>query len=61
VILRETVAGRQLRSEKLVAEAGGSLGTQRKGNVCCWKLLPSSAVKTVTEDTSRSVIVIYKV
>jgi hypothetical protein len=29
-------------SEKLVAEAGDSLGTQKKG-----KLLPSSSVKTV--------------
>jgi hypothetical protein len=30
-----------VRSEKLVAEPGGSKGTQRKGNVRCWKPLPS--------------------
>jgi hypothetical protein len=27
--------------EKLVAEAGDRLGTQKKGNVCRWKQLPS--------------------
>jgi hypothetical protein len=32
------------------AEAGDSSGTQRKGNVHHWKLLPSSAVKTMTEN-----------
>jgi hypothetical protein len=35
-----------VRSEKLVSEAGDSSGTQRKGNVCHWKPLPSSAVNT---------------
>jgi hypothetical protein len=28
--------------EKLVAEVGDSSGSQRKGNVCCWKLLQSN-------------------
>jgi hypothetical protein len=28
--------------EKLAAEAGGSSGTQRKGNVRHWKLVPSN-------------------
>jgi hypothetical protein len=37
-----------VRREKLVAEVGDSSGTQRKGNVCPWKPLPSNAVKTVT-------------
>jgi hypothetical protein len=36
-----------VRSEKLVAEAGDSSGTQMKRNVHCWKTLPSSAVKIV--------------
>jgi hypothetical protein len=49
------------RSEKLVAEVGGSSGTQSQGNVHCWKSLPSSAVKTVTENISMCVIVICKV
>jgi hypothetical protein len=31
-----------VRSKKLVAEAGDSSGTQRKGNVCRWKPLPSN-------------------
>jgi hypothetical protein len=31
-----------LRSEKLVAEAGDSSGTQRKGNVRYWKPLASN-------------------
>jgi hypothetical protein len=31
-----------VRSEKLVAEAGESSGTQGKGNVRCWKPLPSN-------------------
>jgi hypothetical protein len=31
-----------LRSEKLVPEAGNSLGTQRKRNVSRWKPLPSN-------------------
>jgi hypothetical protein len=43
-----------------VAKAGDSSGTQRKGNVHCWKTLPSNAVKTVTENTSLCVIVICK-
>jgi hypothetical protein len=33
------------RSEKLVAEVGDSSGTQRKGNVRCWKLLPSNGLR----------------
>jgi hypothetical protein len=37
-----------VRSEKLVAEVGDSSGTQRKGDVRRGKMLPSSAVKTVT-------------
>jgi hypothetical protein len=44
-----------------VAEAGDSSETQRKGKVCCWKLLPSSAVKTMAENTSLCVIAICKV
>jgi hypothetical protein len=47
-----------VRSEKLVAEARDSSGTQRKGNVHRWKPLPSSAVKTVTENTILCMIVI---
>jgi hypothetical protein len=31
-----------VRSEKLVAEAGDSSGTQRKGNVRRWKPLPKN-------------------
>jgi hypothetical protein len=59
-------AGRQLRvavvrCEKLVAEAGDSLGTQRKGNIHSWMPLPSSTVNTVTENRSLCVIVICKV
>jgi hypothetical protein len=46
--------------EKLVAEAGDSSGTQRKGNVHRWKTLPSTAVATVTDNTSLFVIVIWK-
>jgi hypothetical protein len=58
-------AGRQLRvavlrSEKLVAEARDSSGTQRKGNACRWKPLPSNTVKTMTEKTSLCVIVIFR-
>jgi hypothetical protein len=51
-------AGRQLRVS--VAETGNISGTQRKGNVRCWKPLPSNAVKTVTENASLCGIVIYK-
>jgi hypothetical protein len=43
-----------VRSEKLVAEAGDSSGTQRKA-------LPSSAVKNVTENTGLCVTVICEV
>jgi hypothetical protein len=43
---------------QLVAGAGDSSGTQRKGNVRRWKSLQSSAVETVTENTSLCVIVI---
>jgi hypothetical protein len=28
--------------EKLVAEAGDNPGTQRKGNICHWKLMPEN-------------------
>jgi hypothetical protein len=38
--------------EKLVAEAGDRLGTQRKGNVRRWKPLPSNGSEDVTVDTS---------
>jgi hypothetical protein len=38
--------------EKLVAEAGKSSGTQRKGNVRRWKTLPSNGSEDVTVDTS---------
>jgi hypothetical protein len=48
-------AVRQLRSEKLLAEAGDNSETQ----VRRWKPLPSSAMKT--ENTSLCVIVICKV
>jgi hypothetical protein len=50
-----------VRSEKLVAEAGDSFGTQRRGNARRWKPLPSSAVKTMTENISPWVVVICKV
>jgi hypothetical protein len=50
-----------VKSEKLVAEAGDSTGTQRKGNVRFWKPLPSNAVKTVTEKARLCVIVSCKV
>jgi hypothetical protein len=43
------------------AEVGDSLGTQRKGNVQRWKLLLSSIVKIMTEDTRLCVVVICKV
>jgi glycerophosphoryl diester phosphodiesterase len=41
-----------VRSEKLVAEAGDSLGTQRRRNAHHWKPLPSSTMKTFTENIS---------
>jgi hypothetical protein len=44
-----------------VAEARGSSGNQRKRNVRLWKPLPSSAVKTVTDNTSLCMIVICEV
>jgi hypothetical protein len=37
--------------EKLVAEASDSSGAHRKGNVCRWKLLPSSDSEDMTMDT----------
>jgi hypothetical protein len=40
------------RNEKLVAKAGDSLGTQRKGNVHHQKPLPSSTAKTMIENAS---------
>jgi hypothetical protein len=55
--LRVTV----VRGEKLVTEIGNSSGTQRKGNVCRWKPLPSRAVRNVTENTSLCVTVTLKV
>jgi hypothetical protein len=56
---RERVA--VVRSEKLVSNSRYSSGTQRKGNVHCWKPLLSSTVKTVTENTSLCEMVICKV
>jgi hypothetical protein len=38
--------------EKLVAEAGDRLETQRKGNVHHWKPLSSNGNEDVTVDTS---------
>jgi hypothetical protein len=43
--------------EKLVAEAGDSSGTQRKGSVLRWKPLPSNGSEDVTMDTSVCVCV----
>jgi hypothetical protein len=49
--LRENLqADSQLRGA--LAEAGDTAGTQRMGNVCRWKPLPRSTVKTTTENTS---------
>jgi hypothetical protein len=53
-------ADSQLRSEKLIAEAGRSSGTQRKGIVHPWSMLRNSAVKTMTENTNLCMIVICK-
>jgi hypothetical protein len=39
-------------SYKLVAEPGDCSGMQRKGNVLCWKQLPSDGNEDVTVDTS---------
>jgi hypothetical protein len=44
-----------------VAEAGNRLGTLREQHIHCWKPLPSSTVKTMTENTGQCVIVIFKV
>jgi hypothetical protein len=38
--------------ENLVAEAGDSSRTQRKGNIRYWKPLPSNGSEDVTMDTS---------
>jgi hypothetical protein len=54
-------AGSQLRSERLATEAANSLGTQRKGNVHCWKPLPSGTEKTMAENICLCVIVHCKV
>jgi hypothetical protein len=42
----------ELCCEKLVAEAGDSSGTQKKGNVRRWKPLPSDGSDDVAVDTS---------
>jgi hypothetical protein len=57
-VCRQTVSW---ELQKLVADRGDSLGTQRMGNVRRWKPLPSSIVKTVTENTSLFETVICKV
>jgi hypothetical protein len=44
--------------EKLVAEAGDSSGTHRKGNVRSWKPLPNNGSKDVAVDISVFVCVI---
>jgi hypothetical protein len=46
---------------KLVAETGGSSGTHTKENVRRWKPLPSKGSENVTEDTSASGVVKFKV
>jgi hypothetical protein len=46
--------------EKVIAGAGDSLGTQRKGNIRCWKQLPSNGSKDVTVYTSVCVCVTVK-
>jgi hypothetical protein len=57
-VSRESLqADRQLRVAE--AEAEDSSGTQRKGNVHCWKAQPGSTVKAV--NTSLCVIVICEV
>jgi hypothetical protein len=43
--------------EKLVSEVGDNRGTQRKGNICSLKLLPSDGSKDVTLDISVCVCV----
>jgi hypothetical protein len=47
--------------QKLVAEAGDSSGTQRKGSVRRLKPLSSSTIKSATENTSLCMIVMCKV
>jgi hypothetical protein len=32
---------------------GDSSGSQRNGNISCWKPVPGSTVKTVTQNTSN--------
>jgi hypothetical protein len=51
----------QMRIEKLVAEAMSISRTRKKGNVRCWKPLPSNAVNTMTENIILCVIVFCKV
>jgi hypothetical protein len=46
--------------EKLVAEARDSLGTQKKGNIYHWKLLPNNSSEDMIVDTCVSVCVIVK-
>jgi hypothetical protein len=41
-LLVELVEGCSCELEQLVAEAGDSSGTQRKGNIWYWKPLPSN-------------------
>jgi hypothetical protein len=48
-------------NETHVAEAGDSLGTHRKGNVHCWKLLSSNGSEDVTVDIRVDVIMKCKV
>jgi hypothetical protein len=45
--------------QKLIAEAGNSSLTEKKGNVRRWKPLPSNDSENVTVDTSLCVIVIF--
>jgi hypothetical protein len=40
----------------LVSEAGGSAGTQKKGNIRCWKPLPTNGSKEMTVDTMRVIV-----
>jgi hypothetical protein len=47
--------------ENLVAVAGNSQGTQRKGNVLRWKPLQSNDSEEMTVDTKVCVIVNCKV
>jgi hypothetical protein len=63
VAIRERVCRQAVSCvlQKMVTEAGDSSVTKRKKNVRCWKPLPSSAVKNVTESTSLCVIAICEV